>query len=684
MEENKSEIPQIKPQSILDPPNLGIASEPEVKSNLVPDKKFILKKIDEKVKTSKRKDKSRKRIWLTIAGVLVTIVSLVVVLVILPGISLYQNGMKLKDSALLLKNSVDSQDISVVSRELENFKTELESFKSSYSRFAWAGSMPFIGFYWRDGNSGLQALTHGIEAGEIVIETASPYADIIGFAGPDSRQADSAEDTANDRIDFLIQTIDDVLPKIDEISAKVKMAQDSINTIDPEKYPEEIKGIKLRENLKKGIELANEISSLIVESKPLLESAPYLLGIDEPRTYLLLFQNDKELRPTGGFITAYSIVKVVGGKLQPVSSNDIYNLDSKYKPTVPAPEPIIDYLKGPYLLSKNYRLRDMNWSPDFRESIELFMAEADKAGLPQVDGVISVDTQVVVNLLNVLGTIGVPGFGEFSTNHDERCDCPQVIYELESYADVEGPVVWSQDDPDKIIFAPANYDNRKKIVGPLLNSVLSNALGQPKDKLPGLIDAGWRSVLEKHVLVYFFDEKAQAGAEGFNIAGEIKDYDGDYLHISDANLGGRKSNLYVTQEVSQLIERQSDGSVVKTLTITYKNPQTYDGWLNSILPNWTRIYVPEGSELVSSEGFDDNAEVYTELGKTVFAGGFELRPEGVKKITIKYKLPFLVNNEYRLLVQKQPGTDSPLYSFMIGKKEDEMYLRADHEFKYKI
>ncbi len=271
---------------------------------------------------------------------------------------------------------------------------------------------------------------------------------------------------------------------------------------------------------------------MLSESKRLWEAAPYLLGNDSPRTYLLLFQNDKELRPTGGFMTAYSIMKVSKGKLQPVSSSDIYSLDAKYRPVIKAPEPFVTFLKGPYVLSPTMFLRDMNWSPDFKESMDLFSAEAKKAGIDDVDGIIAVDTHVLVKILDVIGQIGVPGFGNFSTTVDPRCDCPQVIYELESIADVEGPVVWSE-NTGEIVFAPKNYGkNRKEVVGPLMNSILSNALGQPKEKLPDLFQAAWESVIEKHVLVYMFGEEYQNAVESFNMAGTLNEFEGDYLHIN--------------------------------------------------------------------------------------------------------------------------------------------------------
>jgi hypothetical protein len=199
-----------------------------------------------------------------------------------------------------------------------------------------------------------------------------------------------------------------------------------------------------------------------------------------------------------------------------------------------------------------------------------------------------------------------------------------------------------------------------------------------------LVQAVFKSLSEKHVLLYLMDAKVEAAVSAFGVGGIIRDYNGDYLHISDANLGGRKSNMYAYEEVQQDIEVAKDGSVTKTVTITYKNPQTQDGWLNSVLPTWVRIYVPKGSQLIASEGLEAKQDVYEDLGKTVYAGFFQLRPEGVSKVTFKYKLPFKVSGEYKLLIQKQPGTDGFLYTINLGKHTEEFYLKTDKELKIGI
>lgn len=682
MENNPPADSQIPKLSVLEPqvekPVVGNADTPEVQA-LVNAKSTVQQAMPPKKKlVNLPKITVNRKVWI-VGGILLAAFILALVI---PAIFVFASATKAYKTGRNLEKAFKEQDLTKVKTELETLKKDLAGLRGTYSFLVWTKPVPLLGAYWSDGSAAINAGIYGTEAGEIVVTTLEPYADIIGFKGGGG--ATSGAENANDRIEFIVETIDQITPKLGDISKKAEAARDELNKINPDRYPEKVGKTKVRENIDQVIKLANEGTTLITDGKPLLEAAPYLLGIDSERTYLILFQNDKELRPTGGFLTAYSIATVEKGKFNPVSSNDIYNLDARYRPSVPAPQHIIDYIKGPYTLSKNLKLRDMNDSPDFKESMDLFMAEAKKAGIDDVDGVIAVDTQVVVYLLDVLGEIGVPGYGNFSSKTDPECNCPQVVHELEKFADVEGPIVWDPAGTGKIIYAPANIDNRKKIVGPLMNSVLSNALGQPAEKLPALFEAGYKSLTEKHVLLYFFDETAQGAAESFNVAGRINEFDGDYLHINDSNLGGRKSNLYVTQEVKQEVSISKDGTIQKTLELTYKNPQDYDGWLNSVLPNWTRIYVPKGSTLVDAQGFDDPGETYEELGKTVFSGGFELRPQGVKKITLTYKLPFKANREYKLFIQKQPGTDKPLHTVKVGKKEEEFFLRTDKELKFRI
>lgn len=625
-----------------------------------------------------RKKTKIKPIYIIIPSVILALILIIAI----PSLLFAAKAKKVYSNLQPIVASADLGDVNKIKSDLSVVNSSVIELKNSYSLISWMKFVPFVGKYVADLGHGLNASVKVLEAGDITLTTIDPFLSELGFKNGDGA-AETAEKSAQERIDFVVNSIPQILPKADEISGKFQAAEEELSKIDPNDYPENFRGINVREKLRTVLDLFKQVSDYVSESKPLLENAPYLLGMEEDRNYLVLFQNDKELRPTGGFLTAYSIMKVSKAKFEPVSSDDIYNLDAKYKPALPAPQPIVDLIKGPYILSENIRLRDMNYSPDYKVAMDLFSTEAATVGMKDIDGIIAVDTGLLVNLLDALGEIGVPGFGNFSTKTEPKCNCPQVIYELESFADIEGPIIW---DPitGKIILRPPNSDNRKKIIGPLMNSILANAFAQPKEKIPALLESIFKSVVEKHVLFYLYDEGAQKAVEGFGIAGRMEDYVGDYLHISDSNLGGRKSNLYVKQEVEQEISVAKDGFIEKTVTITYKNPEKHDGWLNSVLPNWVRLYVPEGSQLVSVDGLEKTYDTTTELNKTVFSGYFQLRPEGVSKVTFTYKLPFKNTGDYKMLIQKQPGTDAPLYVVRSGKSEEEFLLKTDKEIRIRI
>lgn len=575
-----------------------------------------------------------------------------------------------------IKNSFSVKDLDEINFSLENSQKKLLSLKKAYATIAWTKFVPFLGSYTSDLGHLISASDYSFQALSDGIEVVGPHLDLLGFTGSSLGQESVA---TVDKIAFVTEALPDILPQMGTIVENFSLVRQEIKQINPKRYPVRWGGKEVRSRLEDLLQGVDRAILIVENSEPLLQKLPYILGIETPRRYLVLFQNDKELRPTGGFMTAYALMEVKKATFDPVSSDDIYNLDSKYKPSIPAPDPLIRYLGGPYAISNKFRLRDLNWPADFYESMRVFTNEIGKVGIDDIDGVIAVDTQFLVDLLGVLGPIQVAGYGTFSDEIIPQCNCPQVIYELESLADIEGPIVWDPSGSGKIIYAPPNWLNRKKMIGPLMNSIAAYSLGQPSEKLPDLFSVFFKSLEEKHILFYFKDDSVQEAADKFGITGRFLKSEGDYLYINDANLGGRKSNLYVTQEVSQEVVVGGDGHLEKKLIITYKNPEKHDGWLNSVLPNWVRVYVPKGSDLLSIDGLQDIADPYEESGRTVFSGFFELRPQGIVRVEIKYRLPFKFDGEYQLFIQKQPGKNSPLYTISFGKTKKEIYLSKDTE-----
>ena len=582
---------------------------------------------------------------------------------------------------LELKVAVGTRDLKLIQGQIVATRESLNSLDNSLKPLFWVRIIPFIGAYQQDAVHLVRAGEAGLEAGGIVIESIIPYADVIGFAGGEA-EVGGGEKTAEDRISFIVTTLDKIGPDIQKVSEKLLAAKGEIDHIKPERYPETFRGQEIRKPLAEIIALVDQVATITADSQPLLEVTPWLLGNDDTRRYLVVFQNDAELRPTGGFMTAYALLEVEKGKVTPLISEDMYTADARFNKKIEAPEPIIAYLTPniPY-----WKLRDMNLSPDFAVSMGIFSENFKQAVKQEFDGIIAVDTQVLVSFLEVLGPIGVSGWGNFSAEPDKRCDgCPQVVYELEKLADK--PV-------SELRTA------RKAVIGPLMHSILANAFGSPKERLPGLFNAAFSGILEKHVLFYFPDEKIQKAVEASGFAGRIRDYDGDYFHLNDSNFAGAKANMFIKQTVSQKIEIANNGEVTKTVTVQYKNPSPHSFGcdlesgglcLNAPYRDWFRLYVPKGSTLIEVLGSEVEVKTYEDLGKTVFEGYYgkksPLSPGGgIVKLVFKYKLPFKVQgDEYKLLIQKQPGTQGHIYDIEIEGEIEEFELKGDKEMRFKI
>lgn len=587
-----------------------------------------------------------------------------------------------------LNQAVKEQDLTNIEQAVEETRAVFLKIEGKVQKSAWTRNVPLLGNYFSDAEHGLKAGEFGLESADLVIRALTPYADILGLAG--AKSATVSGKTTMDRITFIITTLDKIRPQFDQISEKMRLVKSEIDQINSDRYPSNFRGMKLKDWIISAKVASDQMASLLSDAKPLLEVLPNLLGVDGEKFYLVIFQNDAELRPTGGFMTAYGILRIDKGKITPVLSQDIYSLDAQLKKTEPAPEALVKYVSLPYGeeakkgIKSQWRLRDMNLSPDFKFSMEKFYTYYQKTpGNRKINGIIAVDTKVLADLLKIIGVVGVPEWGNFSAEIDKRCNCPQVVYRLEELAD-----------------RPVSGINlaRKAVIGPLMHSVLLNAFQSSKAKMPLLLQSILNSTYEKHLLVYLFDEKAQKAVEAFSLAGRIKDFEGDYLHLNDSSFSGAKANLFIKQSIEQKFEVNPDGEITKTVTVTYKNPSPASNCnlekgglcLNAPYRDWVRLYVPKGATLISTNGFESDIKTYEELGKTVFEGfygdKYPLRPESSAKVVFKYKLPQKVkkDDELKLLIQKQPGVEKYDMAVDFNGKKQEFELRTDKELKFKI
>lgn len=579
-------------------------------------------------------------------------------------------AQKTIQSAREVYNAGKNQDLVTANQKLDEVKSNLDQTQKRFQALKWTSWIPIVGNYWHDGDHAFKAAQEAVEAADILADTIEPYADVLGFTGQGSFMGGTAED----RIVKVVETLNKVTPQLDAVAEKLEVVVSELKEIDPSRYEFSYQDRQISELILMAQEYSQGALFAVTKAKPAIEKLPKIMGVEEERKFMVLFQNDGELRATGGFLTAYAILRVEKGKVFQEKSEDIYALDAKFNSTVPAPEIIRKYHKLVYRLY----LRDSNLSPDFKVSMDTFSGYYnDIPSEPDIDGIIAVDTQVLKEIVEVLGPIEVPGFGTFSAENDPRCDCPQIIYELEMLAD----------RPLATLKA-----NRKAVLAPMLQAILLKSYGSPKQIWPNLFQTIFSNIDQKHVLFYMYDQEEQKAAELINVAGRIQEFDGDYFHLNDSNFAGAKSNMFTNHEVEQIYEVSEDGTITKTVTIKYQNPfppsncdlEAGQLCLNGMLRDFVRVYVPKGSQLIEGLGSEHEVETKEDLGKTVFEAFFELQPQSQAKLVFKYKLPFKASDDYKLLIQKQPGKRNPKYTIITPSSQEEFELLSDKELSLSL
>lgn len=478
----------------------------------------------------------------------------------------------------------------------------------------------------------LVAATYSSEALADISNQALLFNEIIVF---DS--VHSFESLPVEKKDAFIQYLSDSPEKLSSVRSKLNLALLSLNQIPEEEL---LLPIRLARD-----ELKGEVESLKIAIDSIAELSgivPGIIGYPEEKTYLFLLLNNTEIRPGGGFIGTYGVVKIKDAQITEFFTDDIYNIDLKVNENtwdVEPPAPIKKYLG----VDKWY-MRDSNWSPDFPTSAQQaeWFYHAEGGEQDDFDGVIAVTPELIGPFLDFYGGIEAEG----------------VRYTSENFIDILEYKV------EQEFFKRGIPEfERKKIIGVLAQNLLNKIKGSSYHDLGILLDETIKSLERKEVLVYDKNDYFKRILRQKNWDGAIRSSEGDYVMVVDANLGSLKTDQVMEKELVYSVVPREDDRLVAKAVITYTNTGTFT-WKTTRYNTYTRLYVPFGSELISSNGAmlrekdttPGEVDVGSDLAKTVYGAYISVEPGQKKKLEFEYLLPTsITSDEYRLLIQKQPG-----------------------------
>lgn len=398
----------------------------------------------------------------------------------------------------------------------------------------------------------------------------------------------------------------------------------------------------------------------ILDSRELLPHFKSLGGFGQTRTYLILFQNNMELRPTGGFIGSFGLATAREGKLINFEVNDVYAADGQLKGHVDPPAPIREVLG-----EAGWTLRDSNWDPDFPTSASRAQWFLEKEIGRTVDGTIAVTLNLAQELLKVTGPLKLLDYQEEVTSEN--------LYERAQYR------------------AEANFFPGSTQKKDYLGAVARALFAKLKNPSPGqalqLVEVLRNAVAKKDTQVYFTDPELQAAFSKLSWTGEVREAVScpvtncttDSLFLVDSNLGVNKANYFLKRKIIEQIVVSAEGEIGHELSATFQNSATSDRWPAGRYRSYVRFYLPLGTKVDQVSLKNPSTGVVEKLpgvdeteehGKFILGFPFEVPIQEVREIILSYKAATKVDlsqgGSFVLFLQKQAGTIGDPYEVAIS------------------
>jgi len=410
----------------------------------------------------------------------------------------------------------------------------------------------------------------------------------------------------------------------------------------------------------------------------MVQVLPNILGHDAPRNYLLLAQNEDEIRATGGFISGVGLLTLDNGDILSLSFQDATTFDAESIRTNSTaydypPQPLQELMGADYFL-----LRDANYWPDFpitaQKAIELYQIAQPES---QIDGVIAIDQQFIAMLVEATGPITVANSDRVITGANTVQSFRDAFNIKEGQTNAE----W--------------FQNRKAFL-----STFSAAIRQKIETEPAALDMVtlarnmFAALNGRHLQLYMADPDVTAVLQQLDWDGRLENpTEQDFLLVLDTSMGFNKTNLYIDRTIAYEVDLsinqpQSHLSVRYDHIgpaseepcfqyVYYLDAPTYQEVADQCYFNYLRVYAPQNSQLnwmtqhfipgemtITGRSWERSGQAINEFANFTTFTNFMMVPRSQTLTTeIVYTLPEMViqkqgsEQTYQLWLRKQAGME---------------------------
>ena len=391
------------------------------------------------------------------------------------------------------------------------------------------------------------------------------------------------------------------------------------------------------------LERTTESAERAADSARLL---PAMLGGEGPRRYFLAFQNNAELRGTGGFIGNWGELEADGGKLHLSRFGRLDELifGATGPPVLHAPEEFLQRYRG-FDVAGSWQ--QVNVSPDFPTTARVISELYPQSGGRPVDGVIAVDPPGLAALLELTGPVEVAGWPDPITAANVVDVTLRAAYE-------RYPV---QDDRVEFLGAVARR---------VWEAFTTAELGNPARIAQSLS----RASRDGHLMAYAAEPPEQALISRLGADGAVPPLAGDFLMLVDQNLSANKVDLYLQRRLryDAVLDPSSEPARMSgRLEVTLENGAPSKGlpegvigpYDNRFAPGENRtylsIYSPFPGRSTTLEGRPFDLDTQPELGRLAHSATLSIPAKESRTVTLELEGRMQLDGGwYRLDLGHQP------------------------------
>lgn len=383
-------------------------------------------------------------------------------------------------------------------------------------------------------------------------------------------------------LDLVGATINAILPQLNDIQAQSHSISLNALPVSPQQ----------RDQLQQLLQFLPQGQADLVQVLDLLGAANWLLGVDEPRTFLVQTMDRAELRPTGGFTGQYGELQIQGGRVAPFSLRDIS---------------LVEYVDNSRTLGQfappqyrswwpfaNWGLRDSNVSADFPTSAQIAIAQYELEVGHQADGVILFTPFLIEHILQIIGPVDVPEYKDTIT--------AQNLEDRLHYYQQDNAGIYKQ-----IIIQPGvtSTSDRKRFTSLLAHLMLDKVRHAPPDEILAIAQEMLHDLKTRDLQVYFTNPQIEGLLAQYAYAAQIdRSTTHDGLYVVQSNLSASKASQYVKTIMHDTVSLDATGGATHVLQLRLVYNQVGPVYGYDTYHDYVRIYVPPNSRFLWGDGFD--------------------------------------------------------------------------------